>query len=73
MEDEPEVKPPPHVPVTSAWREEMQRRQSEYAARRARWTNAILRGAAPDWPSETGHSGGRGRTIFDKRQLRFDF
>jgi hypothetical protein len=70
---EPENKPPLHVPVTSAWREEMQRRQAEYAARRARWTGAILRGAAPEWPSETGHSGGRGRTIFDKRQLRFDF
>ena len=64
---------PLHVTVTAAWRDEMQRRQAAYAARRAQWTNAHLRGEQPEPPTETERRGERGtRTIYDRRQFRLD-
>jgi hypothetical protein len=36
------------VPVTAAWRDEMQRRRAAYAAQRARWTEAWHRGGQPE-------------------------
>jgi len=66
--------PPPVVSVTTAWLQEMRRRQAVYAARRARWTDAMQRGAQPEPPTDTDPPNRR-RTgiIHDPRQFRFDF
>ena len=49
------------------------RRQAAYAARRQRHTEAFLRGAQPEPPTDTGTEKRRGgNTITDKRQFRFD-
>jgi len=72
--DEPDLTPPLRVPVTTAWLEEMRRHQAAYAARRARWTDAMQRGAPPEPPTDTDPPNRR-RTgiIHDPRQFRFDF
>ncbi|MCW3477461.1 hypothetical protein [Limobrevibacterium gyesilva] len=45
-----------------------------YAARRRRWTEAWLRRERPEPPTETERPDGRrSRTIYDRRQFRFDF
>ncbi len=72
--DEPELTLPLRVPVTTAWLEEMRRRQATYAERRARWREALRRNGEPEPPTDTDPAGrGRGRTIHDPRQFRFDF
>jgi hypothetical protein len=65
--------PSRQVPVTAAWQTEMQRRRTAYEQRRARWTEAWRRGTTPEPPLETDQPRARSRTIFDKRQYRFDF
>lgn len=63
-----------HVPVTAAWRAEMDRLQAEYAARRRRHTTAFWRGEQPEPPTDTGtEKRGRGGTITDVRQFRLGF
>lgn len=70
---EPDVSVQQRVPGTAAWLAEMARRRTAYAERRARWTDAQLRGSVPEPPTETDRPGARGRTIYDKRQYRFEF
>ena len=72
--DQPDLTPPQRVSVTTAWREEMQRRQAAYAAHRVRWTDAHLRGEPTEPPTDTDRpSRRRGGIIHDPRQFRFDF
>jgi len=67
-----DLTPPARVSVTAAWLEEMRRRQAAYAAQRARWREAVQSGTHPEPPTDTDPPG-RGRTIHDPRQFRFDF
>jgi hypothetical protein len=87
--EKPDLTPPARVSVTTAWLEEMRRRQAAYAAQRARWLDAFRRGARPEPPTDAdapdadarggvspggdSHRSGRSRTIHDPRQFRFDF
>ena len=66
--------PPARVPVTTAWLDEMRRRQAAYEARRARSTDAWHRDEKPEPPTDTdSQTSRRSRTIHDRRQFRFDF
>jgi hypothetical protein len=72
MTDPPDKEPPLQVPVTAAWLAEQTRKRAAYEARRARWVEAWSRGGQPEPPTETGSGPKRSRTIYDKRQFRFD-
>ena len=61
-----------HVQVTAAWRAEMDRRQTTYAARRRRHMEAFFSGGErPEPPTDTGNETRRGgSTITDRRQFK---